>query len=76
MILDDSKWFASQKRTREEWAPVTDEMFRIHTQGTVRSDFEYIVHSEIVEWMEPRNEQLLGMDMRDVIKQFWNERLN
>ena len=76
MVLDDSKWFASAKRIREEWAPVTDEMLRVHTQGAVRSDFEYIVHSEIVEWMEQRKEQVLGMDMRDVIKLFWNERLN
>ena len=54
---------------------VIDEMFRVHIPGTVSSDFEYMVRSEIVDWIE-ENKQVLGMDMRDVIKLFWNERLN
>ena len=39
------------------------------------SDFEHDVLVEIVEYIM-NTPSTLGMDMRDAIKQYWNERLN
>jgi len=52
-----------------------DEIARLYP-GNVSSDFEGNVRREIIDWILLTTTSLTGMDMKDVIKLFWNERLN
>lgn len=56
-----------------------DEVARLYP-GNVSSDFEQIVRGEIVDWILTASNFTAavtrGLDMKDVIKMFWNERLN
>ena len=73
MILDDSKWFAAQKRIRAEMAPEYDELMRIHCSATI-SDHERTVREDIIAWANKN-----GMATHRLYAQaeaYWNERLN
>lgn len=52
-----------------------DEVARLYP-GNVSSDFEDRVRRDIIDWILLTPIPLSGMDMKDVIKLFWNERLN
>jgi hypothetical protein len=54
-----------------------DEVARLYP-ANVSSDFENNVRGELIDWilLAPTPIKLTGMDMKDVIKMFWNERLN
>jgi len=56
---------------------VIDEVARINAYD-VQSDFEDNVRGEIIDWilLAPTPIKLSGVDMKDVIAMFWNERLN
>jgi hypothetical protein len=54
---------------------VRDEVARLYP-GNVSSDFENNVRREIIDWILSTVTPLGHLDMRDVIKTFWNERLN
>lgn len=56
-------------------AAVCDEVARLYP-GNVSSDFENNIRREIIDWILLTTTSLTGMDMKDVIKLFWNERLN
>lgn len=54
-----------------------DEIARLYP-GNVSSDFEDNVRGELIDWvlLAPTPLKLSGVDMKDVIAMFWNERLN
>jgi len=54
-----------------------DEIARLYP-GNVSSDFEDNVRGEIIDWilLAPTPLKLSGVDMKEVIAMFWNERLN
>jgi hypothetical protein len=52
-----------------------DEVARLYP-GNMSSDFEDNVRRDIIDWILLTPIPLSGMDMKDVIKLFWNERLN
>ena len=54
---------------------MADEVVRLYP-GNVSSEFEQIVRGEIVDWILSTLTPLGHLDMKDVIKMFWNERLN
>ena len=55
---------------------MADEVARIHPVD-VLSEFEQDLQGAIVYWMlNTTSVDTYGMDMKDVIKLFWNERLN
>ncbi len=55
---------------------MADEVARIHPVD-VLSEFEQDLQGAIVYWMlNTTSVNTYGMDMKDVIKLFWNERLN
>lgn len=56
-------------------AAVLDEVVRLYP-GNVSSDFEQIVRGEIVDWILATSTVTRGVDMKEVIKMYWNERLN
>ena len=56
-------------------AAVRDEVARLYP-GNVSSDFENRVLGEITDWIMSTPVGLLPKDMRDVIKTYWDERLN
>lgn len=74
MVLDDSKWFAAQKRIRAELEPMADEMRKINCANPVMSDMELDIITELVDWAWDRRGTFASRE--DMIKQFWNERLN
>jgi hypothetical protein len=73
MILDDTKWFAAQKRIRAELEPMADEMRKINCAVAVESEMERMVTEELVDWAWNRGP---FASTEHLIKQFWNERLN
>jgi hypothetical protein len=56
-------------------AAVRDEVARLYP-GNVSSELENNVRRDIIDWILNATVPLSGMDMKDVIKMFWNERLN
>ncbi len=73
MVLDDSAWFAAQKRIREEMATEYDELKRIYASTTI-SDHERMVRDDIIMWANQN-----GMTTHTLKAQaaaYWNERLN
>lgn len=76
MVLDDSNWFAAQKRIRAELEPMADEMRKINCAKPVKSDFEAIVHSEVERWLATQPYEVSTMRWRSIYEMFWNERLN
>ena len=52
-----------------------DEIARLYP-GNVSSALENSVRRDIIDWILNATVPLSGMDMTDVIKMFWNERLN
>ena len=75
MVLDDSNWFAAQKRIRAELEPMADEMRKINCAVEVQSDHERDVALEISIWNMNRP-YIVGQTVEQLIKEFWNERLN
>lgn len=83
MILDDTAWFTAQKRITAEFSPVGDEMKRIYP-SSVKSEFEYSVEADIFKWLEdtggvyshPTSTRPRFKDTKELIKAYWNERLN
>jgi hypothetical protein len=73
MVLDDSKWFAAQKRIRAELEPMADEMRKINCAVEVHSGMENDIIPELVDWAWGRGPFASNEHM---IKEFWNERLN
>lgn len=72
MVFDDSKWFAAQKQAAAEWAPVKDEMLRIMADP-VESGMEVDIIEDLVAWAWGRGPFASNEQM---IKAYWNERLN
>lgn len=56
-------------------AAVRDEVARLYP-GNVSSDFEQIVRYDIIGWILATPTTTRGVDMKEVIKMYWNERLN
>ena len=54
---------------------MADEVARLYP-GNVSSALEDSVRRDIIDWILNTTIPLRGMDMKDVIKLFWNERLN
>ena len=54
---------------------MADEVARLYP-GNVSSALEDSVRRDIIDWILLTPTPLTGMDMKDVIKLFWNERLN
>lgn len=54
---------------------MADEVARLYP-GNVSSALENSVRRDIIDWILNATVPLSGMDMKDVIKLFWNERLN
>ena len=54
---------------------MADEIARLYP-GNVSSALEDSVRRDIIDWILNATIPLTGMDMTDVIKMFWNERLN
>ncbi len=54
---------------------VCDEIARLQAVN-VMGGFEHSVRGEILDWILSTPVGLLPAQMEDVIKQFWNERLN
>ena len=52
-----------------------DEVARLYPSN-VSSALENSVRRDIIDWILNATVPLSGMDMTDVIKMFWNERLN
>jgi hypothetical protein len=52
-----------------------DEVARLYP-GNVSSDFENNVRREIIDWILSTVTPLSHLDMKDVIKMFWKEKLN
>ena len=52
-----------------------DEVARLYP-ANASSDFENNVRREIIDWILLTTTSLTGMDMKDVIKMFWKEKLN
>lgn len=83
MILDDTAWFTAQKRINAEFSPVGDEMKRIYP-SSVKSEFEHNVEADIFKWLEdtggvyshPTSTRPRFEDAKELIKAYWNERLN
>ena len=73
MVLDDSKWFATQDRIREEMAPMADEMRRIYA-STVISDHERSVREDIIAWANKNG--MATHTLKAQAAAYWNERLN
>lgn len=72
MVFDDSKWFAAGKRIRAELEPMVDEMRRINCAVSVESEMERLVIEDIANWACERGDVFSP----DIIKAYWNERLN
>ena len=54
---------------------MANEVARLYP-GNVSSALEDSVRRDIIDWILNTTIPLTGMDMKDVIKMFWNERLN
>ena len=54
---------------------VNDEIARINATN-VSSNLENEVRKDIIQWLLNTPLDMSRLDMSDVIKQFWNERLN
>jgi hypothetical protein len=75
MMIDDSGWFAAQKRIRQEMAVEVDELRRIYPQS-VKSDFELEIRKEVEDWMKKQPADKFWVTPGQAYEQFWNERLN
>jgi hypothetical protein len=75
MMIDDSEWFAAQKRIRQEMAVEVDELRRIYPQP-VKSDFELEIRKEVEDWMKKQPADKFWVTPGQAYEQFWNERLN
>jgi len=53
---------------------IHDEITRVNATG-VFSEFEWEVQSDIIKWVLESPIPTYGMDMKDVTKLFWNERI-
>jgi len=73
MVLDDSAWFAAQKRIREEMATEYDELKRIYA-STVLSDHERMVRDDIIAWANQNG--MMTHTLKAQAAAYWNERLN
>ena len=76
MVLDDTAWFAAQKRIRAELEPMADEMRKINCTKPVESDFEMSVRSEVAKWLANQPYEVSAMRWKSIYEMFWNERLN
>jgi hypothetical protein len=74
MILDDTAWFAAQKRIRAELAQCQDEWSKIHFAQSVISDHERSVRDDIIAWANKNG--MATHTLRHQAKAYWNERLN
>ena len=54
---------------------IDDEIERIYADD-VSGEFESNIRREIIDWILSTVTPLSRLDMKDVIKLFWNERLN
>ena len=54
---------------------VKDEIARLYPYN-VNSEMENAYRGEIVDWLLTTSKDTRGMDMKEVIKMFWDERLN
>lgn len=73
MVLDDSAWFAAQRRIREEMATEYDELKRIYA-STVISDHERMVRDDIIAWANQNG--MMTHTLKAQAAAYWNERLN
>jgi hypothetical protein len=73
MVLDDSAWFAAQKRIREEMATEYDELKRVYA-STVISDHERMVRDDIIAWANQNG--MMTHTLKAQAAAYWNERLN
>lgn len=73
MVLDDSAWFAAQKRIRQELAAEYDELKRIYASSTL-SDHERQVRDDIVVWANKNG--MASYTLKAQAAAYWNERLN
>lgn len=73
MVLDDSAWFAAQKRIREEMATEYDELKRIYA-STVISEHERMVRDDIIAWANQNG--MMTHTLKAQAAAYWNERLN
>lgn len=56
-------------------AIVYDEVARLYP-ASVSGELENQARADIIDWLLATPTPTIGMDMKDVIKLFWNERLN
>lgn len=73
MVLDDSAWFAAQKRIREEMATEYDELKRIYA-SIVISEHERMVRDDIIAWANQNG--MATHTLKAQAAAYWNERLN
>jgi len=73
MVLDDTTWFAAQKRFAVEWAPVKEEMLRI-VAASVISEHERSVREDIIAWANKNG--MATYTLKAQAEAYWNERLN
>lgn len=73
MVLDDSEWFAAQKRIRQELAAEYDELKRIYSSSTL-SDHERQVRDDVIAWANRNG--MASYTLKAQAAAYWNERLN
>lgn len=73
MVLDDSAWFAAQKRIREEMATEYDELKRIYASAVI-SEHERMVRDDIIAWANQNG--MMTHTLKAQAAAYWNERLN
>lgn len=73
MVLDDSAWFAAQKRIRQELAAEYDELKRIYPSSTL-SDHERGVREDVIAWANKNG--MATHTLKAQATAYWNERLN
>lgn len=72
MVFDDSTWFATQKRIRQEMATEYDEMKRIYASSVI-SDHERTVRDDIIAWSNKNGMAAYTLKAQAIA--YWNERL-
>lgn len=73
MVINDTAWFAAQKRFAVEWAPVKEEMLRI-VAASVISEHERSVREDIIAWANKNG--MATHTLKAQAEAYWNERLN
>lgn len=72
MVLDDSAWFAAQKRIRQEMSVEYDELKRVYA-SSVPSDHERSVREDVIAWANKNG--MATHTLKSQSEAFWNERL-